>query len=132
MDITLNGREHAVSFDDTPVALVATIYASGDSTQRFAIVDRCPNGAVVWDGLGEGFDYDGICVAGDCSTYGESIEYTLIPGDTLTVETSIFPGGSECTSPLAPGVYTISGHLPLVEDQETSVCSNSVQLSIQE
>ena len=132
LELTANGESDATAGFDAAIDLAVNIENVSGIPQTFVVIDRCPDGLVVFDGLGEGFDYEGTCLAGDCLTYGESVEHTLAPEASLLVETAVVPWGDDCNAPIAPGVYTISGSLPLTDDPQPMVCGLPARLSLVE
>lgn len=82
--------------------------------------DPCPNGAAVFRGLPEIYDYYGTCNAGPClTTSPRTVPLTDAP--TVIAETSIDPRQGTCNGPLASGLYLISAELSL---PNVRLCTN--------
>ena len=62
--------------------------------------------------------------------HGESVAYTLAPGELLEEEVTIRPDGDDCNAAMESGTYTITGSLPLTEADQPIVCATSATLEI--
>ena len=82
--------------------------------------DPCPNGAAVFRGLPETYDYYGTCNAGACPTTSPR-NVPLTDAPTVIAETSVDPRQGTCNAPLASGLYLISAELSL---PNVRLCTN--------
>ncbi|MDG1482289.1 MAG: hypothetical protein P8R54_22050 [Myxococcota bacterium] len=127
MSFTVSGAAEA---SDAAALIVASIENVSGAPQTVTVTEACPDGLVAFEGLGDGVDYYGSCLAGDCADYGESVAYTLAPGEVLEEEVIIRPDGDDCNAPMDAGTYIITGALSLTEDDQPIVCATSATLEI--
>jgi hypothetical protein len=74
--------------------------------------ERCPAGALDFEGLPDPYDYYSSCVMGDCSE-APPLRIALEPGGRAEVTTTLLrPGQGPCQPELAPGRYEIQPVLP--------------------
>jgi len=98
-------------------------------TLELAIIDRCPDGLMRFDGLGEDADVYGSCEAGECASHGETMWLTIEPGEALMVDLELAVDGDTCNPALDDGMYAIEGSLELV-DASVEVCSRGASLAV--
>jgi hypothetical protein len=86
-----------------------------------SLPDRCPQGPIALEGLGEGYDYYRTCNAGACSGPRPSKRVSLPPGATkeLASTTVHLRGAPPCTEALTEGRYRI---VPVAPALEVSTC----------
>ena len=132
LEISVDGASEATAAAGEVVELVANIVNVSGFSQTFTIENPCPDGLVVFEGLGDGVDYYVSCLADECPEAGEPVSYTLAPGETLPVDATINTDGDDCSTPLDSGTYTVSGSLPLTTDPQPMVCALPARLTISE
>ncbi len=98
-------------------------------TLELSVIDRCPDGLIRFDGLGDDADVYGSCEAGECASYGETMLLTIEPGEALLVDLDLAVDGDTCNASLDDGTYLIEGSLELVYDS-IAVCSVGASLSV--
>lgn len=110
---------HVTPMPGGTFALRATLTSLVGPTE-VTLPDPCPNGAAVFRGLPETYDYYGTCNAGPClTTAPRTVPLTDAP--TVIAETSIDPRQGTCNGPLASGLYLISAELSL---PNVRLCTN--------
>lgn len=78
-----------------------------------SLPSRCPQGPVVFQGLGDGYDYYGTCAKGACAGPRDPERFTLPSGRTVELAAiEVDPKGGACTPPLPPGRHRISFTVP--------------------
>ncbi len=71
--------------------------------------DRCPQGAAIFHGLPDGYDYYRSCTKGACMGGRPPIHHSIPAGQTIDVEAiEIDPVNANCNRPLEPGSYTLT------------------------
>lgn len=110
---------HVTPQSDGTFVLRATLTSLVGPTE-VTLPDPCPNGAAVFRGLPETYDYYGTCNAGACPTTSPRT-VSLGESPTVIAETSINPRQGTCNAPLSAGLYLISAELSL---PNVRLCTN--------
>jgi hypothetical protein len=96
-------------------AYIVTALAKNKSNEPVTLnlPSRCPQGPVVFHGLGEGYDYYGSCAMGACAGPREPERFRLAPGQTVELAAvQIDPGGAGCTVALPEGKHAVTFTVP--------------------
>ena len=82
---------------------------------EFVLPDRCPTGAVDFEGLPAGFDYYGTCNMGACPGPRSPQHVSLDPGGRRQIAQALVDvAASACNRALAPGYYQVRPVLPVI------------------
>lgn len=115
-------RATTVSAGDS-VTLVATASNPTSAAVSLPLLDPCPDGIAIFDGLGDGYDPYGSCSAGDCATSGDPLDVVVEPGELVELaRVEIDTGGDTCNEPLALGRYSVQLDLPLTTGELPTIC----------
>lgn len=107
--------------------LHATAVNQTKETMKLPLHDRCPGGAVDFQGLGEGYDYYGTCTMGACGPREDPI-VELPPGVPVRLATAVVsPKGGACQAALTEASYSLSFTLPLKTPLE-GICRTELSL----
>jgi hypothetical protein len=80
---------------------------------EFDLPDRCPAGALDFEGLTPGFDYYGTCAMGACPGPRAATHVRLQPGERRALASiALHVAGSSCTGPIARGYYSVRPVVP--------------------
>lgn len=86
--------------------VVAWLKNKTNQTLEVDMPDRCPQGAAVFQGLPDGYDYYRSCTKGACMGNRPPIHHSIPAGKAIDVEAiDIDPVNPNCNRPLAPGTY---------------------------
>jgi len=89
--------------------VVAWLKNQTNQTLEVDMPDRCPQGAAIFRGLPEGYDYYRSCTKGACMGGRPPIRHSIPAGATIDVEAiEIDPVNANCNRPLEPGRYVVS------------------------
>lgn len=131
VELSLDGAISTMVTGDAEVTLTAAVTNVSGASQTFTVYEPCPDGLVTFDGLGDGYDYYGSCLAGACPTSGEVVSYTLGDGETLDVAATLSVAGDSCNQPLDASEYELGGGLPLTDDPQPVVCETRALLTVE-
>jgi hypothetical protein len=94
--------------------LVALAENASTSPLRFELPDRCPNGPVVFEGLGAAYDYYNVCAAGACPGVQAPHRFEIAAGAKQELGSTFIDvkGEPPCTKLLPMGTYTIGVVMP--------------------
>jgi hypothetical protein len=93
--------------------VIALVNNKSGKAVTLSLPSRCPQGPVVFHGLGESYDYYRSCAKGACAGPREPERFTLAPGRTVELAAiEIDPKGDGCTGALPEGRHAISFSLP--------------------
>jgi hypothetical protein len=94
-----------------------------NQTLEVDMPDRCPQGAALFQGLPEGYDYYRSCTKGACIDNRPPIHHSIPAGQTIDVEAiEIDPVNPNCNHPLEPGTY----RLGFTFETPLALCQGSV------
>ena len=89
--------------------VVAWLKNPTNKTLEVDMPDRCPQGAAIFRGLPDGYDYYRSCTKGACMGGRPPIHHSIPPGGSIDVEAiEIDPVHANCNRPLEPGRYTVT------------------------
>lgn len=78
-----------------------------------SLPSRCPQGPIVFHGLGDGYDYYRSCAKGACAGPRNPETFTIQPGKTVELAAiEVDPKGGGCTEPLPSGRHSVSFSVP--------------------
>ena len=89
--------------------VVAWLKNPTNKTLEVDMPDRCPQGAAIFQGLPDGYDYYRSCTKGACMGGRPPIHHSIPAGGSIDVEAiEIDPVNANCNRPLEPGRYAVS------------------------
>ncbi|MFK7988845.1 MAG: hypothetical protein AB8I08_22695 [Sandaracinaceae bacterium] len=96
-----------VEASDGYITLLPDMTNQTDQELRFTLPNPCPVGPAQFTGMGDGFDYDDACVAGECLD-NAPLEFVLAPGETRALQSGSIPTRDDSCNDAQSGTFAVA------------------------